>query len=126
MLRDYPASYINNFYQPIPSWGFENKDLVAGETTRYYYNNNLHVLSEVNGAGVTQRWFVYGNYIDGYDLIDDNGNDLVQVYKTGGSNNPSRRELIAEYTDYEGSPLLTDKDPYYDKDGSPKIQTGNA
>ena len=36
----------------------------ADETTLYYYNNNWQVLSEIDANGATQRWFVYGNYID--------------------------------------------------------------
>ena len=40
------------------------KDLVADETTLYYYNGNWQVLAESDANGTTQRWFVYGNYID--------------------------------------------------------------
>lgn len=39
-------------------------DSIASETTLYYYNNNWQMLSETDANGVTQRWFVYGNYID--------------------------------------------------------------
>ena len=39
-------------------------DVKADETTLYYYNNNWQVLSETDANGTTQRWFVYGNYID--------------------------------------------------------------
>lgn len=39
-------------------------DSVAGTTTLYYYNTNWQVLCEKNNAGTTQRWYVYGNYID--------------------------------------------------------------
>jgi len=38
--------------------------LVADETTLYYYNGNWQVLAESDANGTTQRWFVYGNYID--------------------------------------------------------------
>ena len=40
------------------------KDLVADEATLYYYNGNWQVLAESDANGTTQRWFVYGNYID--------------------------------------------------------------
>jgi|GEM_PF-1237932 len=40
------------------------KDLVADEATLYYYNGNWQVLAETDANGTTQRWFVYGNYID--------------------------------------------------------------
>ena|GEM_PF-5363356 len=39
------------------------KDLVADEAT-LYYNGNWQVLAESDANGTTQRWFVYGNYID--------------------------------------------------------------
>ena len=34
------------------------------QTTLYYYNNNWQVVAETDANGLTQRWFVYGNYID--------------------------------------------------------------
>ncbi|MHC4619576.1 MAG: hypothetical protein ACYTEQ_17660, partial [Planctomycetota bacterium] len=40
------------------------KDLAATRTTLYYYNTNWQVLAETDANGTTQRWFVYGNYID--------------------------------------------------------------
>jgi len=39
-------------------------DSVANQTTLYYYNNNWQVVAETDANGLTQRWFVYGNYID--------------------------------------------------------------
>ena len=39
-------------------------DSVVATTTKYYYNTNWQVLCEKNAAGTTQRWYVYGNYID--------------------------------------------------------------
>gem|GEM_PF-4432423 len=38
--------------------------MVADEATLYYYNGNWQVLAESDANGTTQRWFVYGNYID--------------------------------------------------------------
>ena len=38
-------------------------DSVASTTKLYYYNTNWQVLFETNGS-TTQRWYVYGNYID--------------------------------------------------------------
>ncbi len=38
-------------------------DSVANTTTLYYYNTNWQVLCETS-SGTTQRWYVYGNYID--------------------------------------------------------------
>jgi RHS repeat-associated protein len=40
---------------------FTNHD---SQTTCYYYNDNWQVVTETDGNGLTQRWFVYGNYID--------------------------------------------------------------
>jgi RHS repeat-associated protein len=39
-------------------------DSVANETTLYYHNSNWQVLAETDANGTTQRWYVYGNYID--------------------------------------------------------------
>jgi len=40
------------------------KDMVADVNSLYYYNDNWQVLAESDANGTTQRWFVYGNYID--------------------------------------------------------------
>ena len=42
----------------------EKDDKIAGEKTRYYYNNNWQVLKETDDNDATQRWYIYGNYID--------------------------------------------------------------
>ncbi|MFC1783124.1 RHS repeat domain-containing protein, partial [Planctomycetota bacterium] len=42
----------------------QKDDNIADETTRYYYNNNWQVLTETDDNNDTQRWFIYGNYID--------------------------------------------------------------
>ena len=36
----------------------------SNENVLYYYNNNWQVLSGTDTKEVTQRWFVYANYID--------------------------------------------------------------
>lgn len=36
----------------------------ADETTLYYHNSNWQVLAETDVNGTTQRWYVYGNYVD--------------------------------------------------------------
>ena len=47
----------------------------ANDTTLYYYNNNWQVLTETDADGTTQRWFIYGNYIDEVLLIKADSND---------------------------------------------------
>ena len=42
----------------------QKDDKIANETTRYYYNDNWQVLTETDENNDTQRWFIYGNYID--------------------------------------------------------------
>jgi len=39
-------------------------DSVPSVATVYYYNTNWQVLFEKNASDTTQRWYVYGNYID--------------------------------------------------------------
>lgn len=54
---------------------------MAGETTRYYYSTNWQVLTETDANDVTQRWYVYGNYIDEVlRMTDSNSNDYYYVH----------------------------------------------
>ena len=58
-------------------------DNIASETTRYYYNADWQVLCEKDDSGDTQRWFVYGNYIDEVLLmVDTTGQSDVDYYYT--------------------------------------------
>ena len=45
------------------------------QTTYYYHNSNWQVLTETDADGTTQRWFIYGNYIDEVLLIKADSND---------------------------------------------------
>ena len=60
----------------------EKKDLVnSNNTRRYYYNNNWQVLSEYDGSGDFQRFFIYGNYIDEVLMTSDSSdNDYYYVH----------------------------------------------
>jgi len=53
----------------------ESTYLSAKFIWRFIYNNNWQVLSETNADDVTQRWFIYGNYIDEVLLMKADGND---------------------------------------------------
>ncbi len=56
-------------------------DSVATTTTQYYYNNNWPVLSETDSNNVTQRWYVYGNYVDEVlRMTDSADNDYYYVH----------------------------------------------
>jgi len=58
-------------------------DSIASETTRYHYNADWQVLCEKDDTGDTQRWFVYGNYIDEVLLmVDTTGQSDVDYYYT--------------------------------------------
>jgi len=58
-------------------------DNIASETTRYYYNADWQVLCEKDDTGDTQRWFVYGNYIDeALLMVDTTGQSDVDYYYT--------------------------------------------
>jgi hypothetical protein len=54
-------------------------DSVAGATTIYYYNDKWQVLCVYNDAGVKQRWFAYGNYID--EVLAMNTTTLAVIIK---------------------------------------------
>jgi len=45
------------------------------QITYYYHNSNWQVLTETDADGTTQRWFIYGNYIDEVLLIKADSND---------------------------------------------------
>ena len=47
--------------------------------------------------GHIRGWHIGARVICFHD--GDSGKDTVQVYKTGGSSNPSGQELIAEFTE---------------------------
>jgi len=58
----------------------EKKDLVAGQTTRYYYSSSWQVLDEYDDSGSFQRLYVYGNYIDEVLLMQAAGSNYYYVH----------------------------------------------
>ena len=55
-------------------------DSVASETTLYYYNPEWQVLAEFSGAGVQQRYYMYGNYIDEALVMNDGTDDFYYAH----------------------------------------------
>ena len=55
-------------------------DAVADTTTLYYYSDNWQVLSEYDGSGTQQAYYVYGNYIDEVLLMRRNASDKYYLH----------------------------------------------
>ena len=73
---------IAEFAYDALSRRIEKKDVIdPNNTTRYYYNNNWQVLTETDANDTTQRWYVYGNYIDEVlRMTDSSSNDYYYVH----------------------------------------------
>ena len=61
----------------------EKKDLVdSSKTVRYYYNKGWsRRAGKTDTSGLTQRWYIYGNYIDEVlRMSDSSGNDYYYLH----------------------------------------------
>ena len=83
----------------------EKDDKIAGEKTRYYYNDNWQVLKETDDNNNALRWYVYGNYIDEVLVMVAPNEQNDYYYAHNHLHSPGAEDEGGGRFDHGGSPV---------------------